>query len=509
VLNQEIHRAWEYHDRTKHSYESVRRGGHYLDWSNQPLLFKIYPDLSPIHLPQETIESGAPALAAVAKTAPPEPRAGPPARRDLAHLLYFSAGITRRRIYPNGEILFRAAASTGALYEIELYLVCGDLPDLAAGVYHFGPADFSLRQLRQGDFRGVVAAASGYEPFLAQAPAAIIATGTYWRNAWKYQARTYRHFGWDNGTIHANMLAVSVALGFETRLLCGFVDAEINRLLAVDADREVALTILGIGSGDPAPAPAGVPALHLKTVPPSRREADYPIMREMHAASSLATPEEVIAWRKAAAVPVPAAPAAALTRLTPLADDQIPRDAIEEVILRRGSARRFRRDPITLAQLSTILDRSTRGIPADFQPPGKNRNDLYLIVNAVEGLPAGAYYYHPAAGGLESLRLGDFRAQAAYLALEQELAGDAAVAVFFLADLHRCLGRLGNRGYRAVQLEAGILGGKIYLAAYAFRLGATGLTFYDDDVVNFFAPHAAGKSAIFLVAVGHPARRKT
>jgi len=40
------------------------------------------------------------------------------------------------------------------------------------------------------------------------------------------------------------------------------------------------------------------------------------------------------------------------------------------------------------------------------------------------------------------------------------------------------LQRFGNRGYRAVQLEAGILGGKLYLAAYAQRLGATGLTFF-------------------------------
>ena len=56
-------------------------------------------------------------------------------------------------------------------------------------------------------------------------------------------------------------------------------------------------------------------------------------------------------------------------------------------------------------------------------------------------------------------------------------------------------------------LEAGILGGKLYLAAYAQHLGATGLTFYDDDVIRFFSPHAEGKSAIFLVAVGDSAKR--
>jgi hypothetical protein len=46
----------------------------------------------------------------------------------------------------------------------------------------------------------------------------------------------------------------------------------------------------------------------------------------------------------------------------------------------------------------------------------------------------------------------------------------------------------------------------MYLASYAQRLGASGLTFYDDDVINFFAPHARGKSAMFLLAIGMPTR---
>jgi hypothetical protein len=49
-----------------------------------------------------------------------------PELNDLAQVLYYSAGITKIKKYPGGEILFRAASCTGALYEIELYLVCGD-----------------------------------------------------------------------------------------------------------------------------------------------------------------------------------------------------------------------------------------------------------------------------------------------------------------------------------------------------------------------------------------------
>ncbi len=57
-------------------------------------------------------------------------------------------------------------------------------------------------------------------------------------------------------------------------------------------------------------------------------------------------------------------------------------------------------------------------------------------------------------------------------------------------------------------MDVAVVGGKIYLGAYAHRLGATGLTFYDDEVTDFFSPHVPGQSAIFLTAVGVPAKRR-
>jgi Fe-S cluster assembly ATPase SufC len=69
------------------------------------------------------------------------------------------------------------------------------------------------------------------------------------------------------------------------------------------------------------------------------------------------------------------------------------------------------------------------------------------------------------------------------------------------------LERFGIRGYRATRLVAGFIGGKLYLSAYAQLLGATGLTFYDDEVTAFFSPNAAGKSVMFLTALGRSAKR--
>ena len=513
MKNQKVTATWKYHDGTKHSPWSIRNNLHVLDWANRPLSFKVYPTIEPLALPRDVPQTGVAALSAISEAVPSAGRDAVPDVQDLARILYFSAGITKQREHSGGVIYFRAAACTGALYEIELYVVTGDLPGLDAGVYHFNPADVALRLLRKGDFRGNLAQATAMEEAVTRAPATIICTGTYWRNAWKYQARTYRHFGWDSGTLLANMLAVSAASGLPAEVILGFMDAEVNRLLDLETRREVSLCLLPIGrtAESSLPSPREAPVLGLETIPLSQREVEYPAMFEIHEASSLESEEEVAQWRRRRPIFLSSALAGEAVRLQPLPSLEQPKDTIEQVILRRGSTRTFDSTAsITLAQLSDILGCATRGLSTDFlEPPGAQLNDLYLIVHSVEGLKPGAYFVRRERNALELLNEGKFRAEAHHLGLEQELPADACVDIFFLADLQRILERYGNRGYRAVQLEAGAIGGRMYLAAYAHGLGATGLTFFDDDVINFFSPHATGKAAIFLVAIGKPMKRRS
>ena len=128
--------------------------------------------------------------------------------------------------------------------------------------------------------------------------------------------------------------------------------------------------------------------------------------------------------------------------------------------------------------------------------------DLYLIVNAVDGLNSGSYYYNRGQNSLQLIKEGNFRTMAGHLGLDQSLPADGSVCAFFLSDLNEVLDKFGNRGYRAAQLEASTIGGKFYLSSYAQKLGASGLTFYDDDVIDFFSPHAKNKSVMFLVIIG-------
>src|SRR2546425_1140613 len=116
------------------------------------------------------------------------------------------------------------------------------------------------------------------------------------------------------------------------------------------------------------------------------------------------------------------------------------------------------------------------------------------------GVEPGAYHYRPEAHALELLKAGRYRNESAHLCLEQPLGGDAAAVIYFLAPLDRILPAFGNRGYRLANLEAGIAGGRAYLAAYTQGFGASGLTFHGRHRGEVFSPPAAGKDAIFVTA---------
>jgi len=441
MANRDGDAAWRYHDSTKHSVASLRAHQHYLDWEIKPLPFKVYPHLEPIPLPRELPPSQVPALEAIARSgAAIAVTATIPNLQELARLLHFSAGITRKKVLPDGqEYHFRAAACTGALYHIDLYVICGDLPGLAAGVYHFGPHNFALHQLRAGDHRGVVVEATGAEPSVQHAPVILACASTYWRNSWKYQVRAYRHCFWDSGTMLANLLAIAAADEIPATVVNGFVDDSVSPLLGLDAQREAPLVLVSIGH-DPHATPPRPPvaATSFETLPLSAREVDYPAIGAMQAASALTTPDEAREWRVAALSPL-SAPAGETITLQPLDDAALPTESIDSVILRRGSARRFARVPIRFEQLSTILRSATHGFLSDVGGPV---NDVYLIVNAVDGLSPGAYVFHRDAQVLECLRAGDFRREAGYLGLGQELPADASVNIYMLCDLEPVLARL-------------------------------------------------------------------
>jgi len=531
-VNSDIKYALDFHEATKHSEISIQLSRHSLDWNNKPRPFKIYTKLPSIPLPSDFSQPNIDAITCIktvkainSTTSDTDSSNLELDIRKLAEILFFSAGITREMRYTYGSYYMRAAPATGALYPIELYIVCQDILGLDAGIYHFCPGDFTLTELRSGDYRASLATAAGDNKNIATAPITIVFSSIAWRNAWKYEARSYRHWFWDSGVIAANLTAAAASNRLQSSLILGFVDDVVNRMLRLDDKREAAIAMAAIGIGlakhtivterhkeiSPLPLPEILPLS-------KKGEAEYPEIWRIHRASYLSDSEQVKHWINCG----PELKREELVQsktseydpinINELSSETYSGHSLGEVILSRGSSRKFARSSISFTKLSTILENSTRGVSLDFlvENQGKRKEaatttiDIYMIVNNVDGLQRGAYFFNRSHISIEQLKNRVPTNMSGYLCLEQSLFSDASVVFFLMTDLLDILRSCGNRGYRASQFEAGVIAGKIYLSAYAQQLGASGSTFFDDAVTEFFSPHAKDKSTMIVVGVGIP-----
>ena len=261
------------------------------DWGIKPYLYKVYETLPPVELSRDLPDTGRPALEAIAATGAEAPAASAvPDRALLGRFgLLTNGSLDRTWTTPDGRVhQYRTAGGTGAQYHLELYFVCADLPDLDAGVYHYSAVDHSLRLLRAGDFRGALVEATGGEPSVAAAPVVLAMTSTFWRNAWRYRERAYRHTYWDAGTSLSHILAVAASADVPGTLVFGYADAQVNTLLGVDGVRESAVALVALGNADAAPSRApAVGGLDLPTTRLSSAEVTFHAITDMHRASSL------------------------------------------------------------------------------------------------------------------------------------------------------------------------------------------------------------------------------
>src|SRR3954452_3614940 len=522
---------------------------HYLDRNNRPYPFKIYTDLDSIPLPSDFPLPSMNAILAINKSTFQYKHQDQDkdksehdidniigttktksfTLKDLAEILFFSAGITREIKYNDNNIFYmRAASATGALYPIEVYVVCKDIaPNLKAGVYHFNPAQFSLTKIRNEDCTALLASiVSSYDnQVILNSDLTIILTSYAWRNAWKYQDRSYRHWFWDSGVIAANLLAIISSMENNTsaKIHLGFIDDKVNQLLALEKDKEATVAIISLNVKHSSNSNRKVNSITIeklvdiplpRTIPLSKKEQKFPLIWKTHDRSKLFTIEEVKEWTKVGITQIinnhiPSNKTIVkrqnLTNEYPQPQQQSNIPSIGETILKRGSTRKFSRSCITFSNLSSILYNSTREISMDYKKDKESLIDIYLILNEVKGIDSGGYFYNRLDNSLDLIKDKVSREMSAYLCLGQSLFGDASAVLFLMSDLSKTNKILGNRGYRAAQFESGVIAGNIYLLAYAHAIGASGSTFYDDAVTEFFSPHAENKNTMIAVGIGNPA----
>ena len=411
-----------------------------------PWFYKHYPGTLPrIELPRELPATTEPAVAVLAGTARVER-----AELDLAQLsrlLHLAAGVVRTTERPYGTWLFRAAGSAGGRFPLELYVAVPEGGELPAGVHWYDPQAHAL--VRVGP------------PPRGGSPTVVV-TGVPWRTGWRYRERGYRHTYWDAGTMLAQLLAAADSAGLEPSLYSRFPDQAAAELVGADGVHEWPVAVVSLGGGPALEATGPAAAGEVDAAP-----LELPLATAAQRAGDVAEPGTP--WGSAAPVDVPDQGSAPL----------------EEVVLSRSSQRRMdpaRSLPERVAR--SILGAALRGVDLPH----------FVVVHAVDGLEPGVYRW-PDLSAL--VRAGNLRRELYRVCLDQGLARDAAFVVIGTADV----GALDDREYREAQLTAGLVEGRLHLAAYALGAGASGMTFLDSEIPGLLGEQLDG---LLFTCVGVP-----
>jgi hypothetical protein len=413
-----------------------------------PLHRKAYPgSLRSVELPATWPPVAAPAIEVLAGRHTPVAR--PLDLPGLARILHLAAGVVRVAVRRDGRrFLFRPAGSAGGLFPLELYVAAHGVHGLTDGVHWYDPVDHALRQ---------VGPPPGGEA------TTLVVTGIPWRTGWRYAERGFRHLYWDAGTMLSHALALAESGGLQPRLTTRFPDASVARLVGADGRQEFPLALVTLGNGAPAIMPGGKATA-------GRIDAaaiEFPLVTLAQHAGDV----------ERLGTPWPAAP--------PLAGELPASDDLDTVILRRGSARRLdAKAAVDVRTLEIVLAASLR----------ETRVVHFVAVHAVEGLEPGLYRWPD----LERpLRRGSLRDELWVACYEQDLGRDASFVLISAVDL----AGLDDRGYREAQLDAGMVEGRLHLAAYALGLGASGMTFLDSEIPALVGEALGG---LLFTCVGVP-----
>ena len=481
----------EYHESTKHSIESLAHARHGLDWENMPDPFRHYKGVPVLDLPADPPEPEMPALAVLQGGLGTTPVSDGPT--FLSQLLFYSAAISATKRSPSSGYRYalRVNPSSGNLHPTEFHFVTRNLNGWPDGLYHYDPSRHMAEQRGRGDFELTLAACSS--------PIVFVLSSIAWREAWKYGERAYRYCLHDIGHAWLALTLAARSLGCESFTAGHFPDNDVAQLCRLNNDEWPMLVVSLHGKSIPVHKAEASETLWFggKANQLSKETVSHPLIDSIHAATKLSSIE-----CSSISVGEPAPIGFGEIRLPTSASST---RSFGEAARMRRSALDFRggMQSMSLAQLSTILAVTAQPLLADFA--GTRFVQLYLYAHRIDGLQPGVYRFWQDRSELEQIACGDQRVAAASLSLGQNLAGNACVAFSMIGDLDRAVRTYGDRGYRYVHFEAGAVGQRMYLAAEALGLGATGIgAFYDDQVHFYLNLTLEQGQVVYHFAVGYP-----
>lgn len=529
---------YAYHHFTKHTLSRLMSSHHHLDWANQPDPFRRYAQAALSLLPRGLKVSSLgyfPALEAMLvgqgvkrECALPAPEAAD--LSFLSNLLFYSLAISawKQLAGTGSRWSLRVNPSSGNLHPTDTHILVHSFAGMDDGAYHYYVPEHALEKRVTGDL-----ARSVWEPLSGgkeTPPAVLCLTSIFWRESWKYRDRGYRYCQHDMGHALASVLLSAAILGWRAETYGEFPDEDLSRLIGLSASDEKPALVIGLWpglAGRHTPRSSAFDKSWQNTESQfagtpnalSRETVAYPSIDYIDKATCLSRDS----WAKRAGRELPGSGSRiqALTSCgseiaTPYCPPVTRIDqSVSRVIRQRRSAIDLDgRQHMSLGELATILTSASRGFTADFQRPtawepddpvvadGHHLVHLYLYVHRIDDLTAGIYYFDRIKQRLVPLALADEREAAKYASCFQDIAADGCFALSMIADFNTAYELYGDRGYRYVHYEAGLIGQWLYLSSTALGYDATGIGCFLDDVVNNLLALPPGLECIYNFTVG-------
>ncbi|MFH1351904.1 MAG: SagB/ThcOx family dehydrogenase [Pseudomonadota bacterium] len=470
---------------------------HYLDWQNQPIVFKDYPGLTPVLLPSD-FSPPEDKLSTLLKEKEWKDTGREAELKDLSLILRLAYTLTAQARQSGGVNYFRSVASAGALYPTEIYVATHSMKGLADGLYHFAIHRHCLYPIRT----------QGLTTHLPEAPTlCFFLTAIFFRSAWKYRERSYRYHLLDTGHLVENLVLALTSQGLPFNLSYDFDDERVNHLLGVDETKEVALSMLHIPGKDSL-FMSGEKLQELESLPQGMRNASrvslkeigYSAVNEIHrAGTGISSPSKS---ESEISIELGVKPEIWTKVISPSPWPEVMN--YSEAVFGRRSRRNFIKGTLPKDNLSALIDTLCAKdlINATHKESSHRSISVGFLVDHVEGIEPGFYLVDTLKKSYGPVHHGHFLEMMAHICLDQAWLANAAIHFLFFTNFDMLEQSWGARGYRYAMMSAGRMGERLYLISTAMGIGCCGIgAFYDDEASQLLGLNEKSR-LLYLVAVG-------
>ncbi len=167
---------------------------------------------------------------------------------QVSQILWAAYGINEPRSNPSflrGGL--KTAPSAGALFPLDIYLVCGNVDGLPAGIYKYISENHNLKLVSEGDVRKDLGKAALEQGFIEVAPISLVYVAIFKRTTQKYGERgRERYVCMDLGHSAQNVYLQAYALNLGTCAVGAFTDKMVSMVMLL-TDKEEPLYIMPVG----------------------------------------------------------------------------------------------------------------------------------------------------------------------------------------------------------------------------------------------------------------------